>query len=66
MTKPIIDRLLPVPNDSGFRQEGYFVWCGSMIRDGVKGSGHPTHLITGVLYQGHSWCVVQEISPPKT
>jgi len=30
-------------------------------RDGVKGSGHPTHLITGVLHQGHSWCVVQEI-----
>ena len=168
--KPILDRLLPIPNDSGFRQAGYFVWCGSMIRvgaqyhlfasrwpegtgnpddlvgildgyrlhseivhavadnpmgpyrfqdvavggrgghmvstdgiewtpheavkvythemqweddtswtatrrerpdmfndrDGVKGSGHPTHLITGVLYQGHSWCVVQEISQPET
>jgi hypothetical protein len=31
--------------------------------EGVKGHSHPTHLITGVLYQGHSWCVVQEIAP---
>ena len=26
------DRLLPVRIGSGFRMEGYFVWCGSMIR----------------------------------
>ncbi|MCX6878033.1 MAG: hypothetical protein NTW21_30105 [Verrucomicrobia bacterium] len=30
---------------------------------GVSGNGNPTHLITGVLYKGHSWCVVQEIGP---
>ncbi|MBN1247123.1 MAG: glycoside hydrolase family protein [Anaerolineae bacterium] len=32
--------------------------------DGVKGNGEPTHLITGVLVDGHSWSVVQEIAPP--
>ena len=26
------DRLLPVRVGSGFRMEGYFIWCGSMIR----------------------------------
>lgn len=26
------DRLLPVRLGSGFRMEGYFIWCGSMIR----------------------------------
>jgi hypothetical protein len=31
--------------------------------DGIRGNGNPTHLITGVLYKGHSWCVVQEIGP---
>jgi len=31
--------------------------------EGAKGAGTPTHLITGVLYNGHSWCVVQEIEP---
>lgn len=31
--------------------------------EGVRGSGGPTHLITGVLADGHSWCVVQQIAP---
>jgi hypothetical protein len=29
----------------------------------VKGSGDPTHLLTGVLVNGHSWCLVQPIAP---
>ena len=32
MKRPIINRLLPIPRNSGFRQEGYFAWCASMIR----------------------------------
>jgi hypothetical protein len=32
--RPIIDRLSPVRRDSGFRQDGYFVWGGSLIRVG--------------------------------
>jgi len=63
--QPIIDRLLPIPNDSGFRQDGYFVWCGSMLRvDGryhlfasrwPEGTGNPDDLV-GILdgYRQHS------------
>jgi len=57
-TKPILDRLQPIPLDSGFRQDGYFVWCGSMIRVGDRyhlfasrwpeGTGDPDDLV-GVL-----------------
>lgn len=56
--QPIIDRLLPIPTDSGFRQEGFFIWCGSMIRAGGRyhlfasrwpeGTGNPNHLV-GIL-----------------
>jgi len=34
MARPLIERLGKVPAQSGFRQEGYFVWCGSLIRVG--------------------------------
>lgn len=30
--RPIIERLLPSPKDSGFRMEGFFVWGGSLIK----------------------------------
>jgi hypothetical protein len=30
--RPIIERLLPVPSDAGFRQASHFVWGGSLIR----------------------------------
>jgi hypothetical protein len=30
--RPLRERLLPIPRDSGLRMPGYFVWCGSMIR----------------------------------
>lgn len=36
MVRPLIERLLKVPVASGFRQEGYFVWCGSLIRAGGR------------------------------
>lgn len=32
--KPFIERLQPVPKNSGFRMEGYWVWCGSVIKVG--------------------------------
>jgi hypothetical protein len=32
VTTPIIDRLQPIPLDSAFRQDGHFVWGGSLIK----------------------------------
>lgn len=32
-------------------------------REGVKGRGEPTHLLTGVFVDGHAWCAIQEIAP---
>ena len=32
LRRPIIDRLQPIPRESGFRQEGYFIWCATVIR----------------------------------
>lgn len=29
-----------------------------------KGTGEPTHLVTGIQVGGHSWCHVQGIGPP--
>jgi hypothetical protein len=53
--RPIIDRLRPIPCDSGFRQDGYFVWCGALIRVGKQyhlfasrwpeGTGDPKSLV---------------------
>ncbi|MDQ0917107.1 glycoside hydrolase family protein [Paenibacillus sp. V4I5] len=28
----IVERMLPAPREGGFRMEGYWVWCGSVIR----------------------------------
>ena len=33
------DIMLPIPNDSGFKMEGYWVWCGSVIK-GDDGKYH--------------------------
>ena len=30
-----------------------------------KGNGPPTHLLTGVLVDGHTWCHIQPIAPPQ-
>ena len=38
MEKPIIERLFPVPRDSGLRMDGYFVWGASIIN--VDGEFH--------------------------
>lgn len=53
--RPIIDRLRPIPCDSGFRQDGHFVWCGALIRVGKQyhlfasrwpeGTGDPKSLV---------------------
>jgi hypothetical protein len=34
------ERLLPAPRHGGFRMEGYWVWCGSPIRDEATGLYH--------------------------
>ncbi|NOV03061.1 glycoside hydrolase family protein [Paenibacillus planticolens] len=45
----LYDRLLPAPRDGGFRMEGYWVWCGSVVK-GEDGRFHmfasrwPKHL----------------------
>lgn len=31
---PLMERLQPVPKGSGFRMDGYWVWCGSVIKVG--------------------------------
>ncbi len=31
-THPFINRILPAPKGGGFRMDGYWVWCGSVIR----------------------------------
>ena len=38
-TNEFRDRLLPAPMDGGFRMEGYWVWCGSVIK-GDDGKYH--------------------------
>ncbi|MHC4506280.1 MAG: glycoside hydrolase family protein [Planctomycetota bacterium] len=65
MTEPIIHRLLPIPRDSGFRLNGHFVWCGSLIRvgdlyhlfasrwpEGAGDPGDPVGILDG--YRRHS------------
>ena len=32
MKSQIVERLLPVPVHSGYKENGYFVWCGSLIK----------------------------------
>jgi hypothetical protein len=32
--KPFIERLQPIPKNSGFRMDGYWVWCGSAVKVG--------------------------------
>jgi hypothetical protein len=31
----------------------------------VKGNGDPTHLVTAVLHEGESCCILQPIAPPQ-
>ena len=37
-SRPVIERLLPGPKNAGLRVDGYFVWCGSVIK--AKGEFH--------------------------
>jgi hypothetical protein len=36
---PIFSRLMPAPKNGGFKQEGYYVWCGSVVK-GEDGRYH--------------------------
>lgn len=60
-TKPLMDRMLPAPINGGFRMEGYWVWCGSVVK-GEDGRFHmfasrwPKHL---PMHPG--WLVGSEI-----
>jgi predicted GH43/DUF377 family glycosyl hydrolase len=38
-TNEFADRLLPAPMDGGFKMEGYWVWCGSVVK-GEDGKYH--------------------------
>jgi hypothetical protein len=38
-SRSLFERLLPAPKNGGFRMEGYWVWCGSVIR-GEDGRFH--------------------------
>jgi len=68
MSASILERLGPIPIDSGYREEGYFIWCGSLIRVAgtyhlfasrwPEGTGDPADsvsLLDG--YRGHSQVV---------
>ncbi|MDF2963686.1 MAG: glycosyl hydrolase family 43 [Paenibacillus sp.] len=61
MTKSLYERLLPAPKNGGFRMEGYWVWCGSVIK-GEDGRFHmfasrwPKHL---PMHPG--WLVASEV-----
>lgn len=39
MKKSIAERMLPAPRNGGFRMEGYWVWCGSVVK-GEDGCYH--------------------------
>ncbi|MEH7501992.1 hypothetical protein V7152_08075 [Neobacillus drentensis] len=30
--KPLMDKMLPAPINGGLRMEGYWVWCGSVVK----------------------------------
>ncbi|NOU92730.1 glycosyl hydrolase family 43 [Paenibacillus sp. LMG 31456] len=61
MARSLYDRLLPAPKDGGFRMEGYWVWCGSVVK-GEDGQFHmfasrwPKHL---PMHPG--WLVASEV-----
>ena len=44
------DRICPAPKGGGFRQEGYWVWCGLVVR-GEDGSGDPSSGAHGMPYR---------------
>jgi hypothetical protein len=60
-SKPLMDSMLPAPMNGGFRMEGYWVWCGSVVK-GEDGLFHmfasrwPKHL---PMHPG--WLVGSEI-----
>lgn len=61
MTRSLLERMLPAPKNGGFRMEGYWVWCGSVVQgeDGwfhMFASRWPKHL---PLHPG--WIVASEI-----
>jgi hypothetical protein len=61
MQQSLYERLLPAPKNGGFRMDGYWVWCGSVIR-GEDGRFHmfasrwPKHL---PFHPG--WLVASEV-----
>jgi hypothetical protein len=60
-TRSLHERLLPAPRNGGFRMEGYWIWCGSVVR-GEDGRFHmfasrwPKHL---PMHPG--WIVQSEV-----
>lgn len=61
MSKGLAERLLPAPLDGGFRMDGYWVWCGSV----VKGEDERFHMFASRwpkwLPMHPGWIVASEI-----
>lgn len=53
--------LLPVPRTAVFREEGYEVWCGSVVY-GDDGKYHMFYSRWPLQYGGNSWVVKSEIA----
>jgi hypothetical protein len=54
-----IDRLLPAPVGGGFRMEGYWIWCGSVVR----GEDGRYHMFTSRIPQGPNPAKKMPMSP---
>ncbi len=57
----LLDRMLPAPRDGGFRMEGYWVWCGSVVR----GEDNKYHMFASrwpkTLPMHPGWLVASEV-----
>ncbi len=55
------DRLLPAPVDGGFRQPGYWVWCGTVVKgDAGKYHHYASRWPRGLPFSPH-WLTNSEV-----
>lgn len=54
------ERMKPIPRDGGFRMDGYWVWCGSVIR-GEDGKYHMFASRWPKTLPFHTWMFASEI-----
>jgi len=55
------DRLLPAPLDGGFRQPGYWVWCGTVVKDDAGKFHHYASRWPRGLPFGPHWLTNSEV-----